>query len=58
MVILTKADLLDQELKKEYSKEMKFIFKSIPHLIISSVTKYQLIELKDVLWRLLNKKDV
>ena len=58
MVILTKADLLDEELKKEYSKEMKFIFKSIPHLIISSVTKYQLIELKDVLWKLINKKDV
>ena len=57
MVILTKADLLDEELKKEYSNEMKFIFKSIPHLIISSVTKYQLIELKDLLWKLINKKD-
>ena len=53
MVILSKGDLLDDELKKEYATEMSSIFKA-PHLIISSLNQYNLIELKDSLWRLLN----
>ena len=55
MVVLSKADLLDEELKKEYAEEMNSLFKKIPHLIISSVTQYQLTELKDVLWKLITK---
>ena len=55
MVVLSKADLMDEELKKEYTEEMNSLFKEIPHLIISSVTQYQLIELKDVLWKLITK---
>ena len=55
MVVLSKADLLDEELKKEYTEEMNSLFKEIPHLIISSVTQYQLTELKDVLWKLISK---
>lgn len=55
MVVLSKADLLDEELKKEYAEEMNTLFKEIPHLIISSVTQYQLTELKDVLWKLITK---
>jgi len=54
MVVLSKADLLDDELKEEYAKEMKTLFKEIPHLIISSATQYHLMELKDALWKLLN----
>ena len=57
MVVLSKADLLDDELKKEYSIEMNSLFKEIPHLIISSVTQFHLTELKDALWRLINKKN-
>ena len=53
MVILSKGDLLDDELKKEYAAEMSSIFKA-PHLIISSLNQYNLTELKDSLWRLLN----
>ena len=53
MVILSKGDLLDDELKKEYATEMSSIFK-VPHLIISSLNQYNLTELKDSLWRLLN----
>jgi GTP-binding protein len=53
MVILSKGDLLDDELKKEYATEMSSIFKA-PHLIISSLNQYNLIKLKDSLWRLLN----
>jgi GTP-binding protein len=55
MVVLSKADLLDEELKKEYTEEMNTLFKDTPHLIISSVTQYQLTELKDALWKLINK---
>jgi GTP-binding protein len=55
MVVLSKADLLDEELKKEYTEEMNSLFKEVPHLIISSVTQYQLTELKDVLWKLITK---
>jgi len=58
MVVLSKADLLDEELKNEYLHEMKSIFKTIPHLIISSATQYQLTELKDVLWKLISQTDV
>ncbi len=54
MVVLSKADLLDDELKEEYAKEMKTLFKEIPYLIISSATQYHLMELKDALWKLLN----
>ena len=54
MVILSKGDLLDEELKKEYIIEMDSIFNA-PHLIISSSTQYNLTELKDSLWKLLNK---
>jgi len=55
MVVLSKSDLLDEELLMEYEKEMKKSFKGIPHLIISSATQYQLSALKDALWKLLNQ---
>jgi GTP-binding protein len=54
MVVLSKADLLDEELLAEYTEEMKVTFKEIPHLIISSVTQFHLTELKDKLWKQLN----
>ena len=54
MVIISKGDLLDDELKKEYVIEINTIFK-VPSLIISSFTQYNLSELKDSLWKLLNE---
>ena len=54
MIVLSKADLLDDELKEEYAIEMKSLFKKTPHLIISRTTQYHLIELKDALWKVLN----
>ena len=56
MIVLSKGDLLDKEMENEYYLEMKRAFKKIPHLIISSATKYKLRELKDELWNLLNKR--
>ena len=58
MVVLSKGDLLDEELKREYILEMKRVFKNIPYIIISSITKYKLTELKDELWKILNKENV
>ena len=58
MVVISKGDLLDEELEGEYILEMKREFKNIPHLIISSITKYKLTELKDELWKILNKEYV
>ena len=58
MIVLSKGDLLDEELKREYILEMKRVFKNIPHIIISSITKYKLTELKDELWKILNKENV
>lgn len=56
MVVLSKADLLDDELKQEYTNEMKTLFTEVPHLIISSATQYHLTELRDALWNLLTDK--
>ena len=54
MVIISKGDLLDDELKKEYVIEINTIFK-VPSLVISSFTQYNLSELKDSLWKILNE---
>lgn len=52
VLAISKSDLLDDELKQEMKKELP---KEIPHIFISSVTQTGLMELKDLLWKLLNK---
>ncbi len=47
---ISKADMLDEELMKEISKELK----DIPHLFFSSVTGYNIQKLKDKIWEILN----
>ena len=54
IVALSKADLLDDDLKKEYAVEMKEIFGDQPHFMISSVAQQNLMTLKDALWKTLN----
>jgi len=54
-IALTKCDLLDEELLKEYEIEMKDHFKKIPHFLISSISNQGLDSLKDGLWTLLNE---
>jgi len=54
LIAISKSDMLDEELKKEISKELP---KNIPHLFISSITQTGLTELKDALWKVLNKKE-
>ncbi len=47
---ISKADMLDQELMKEISIELK----GIPHLFFSSVTGFNIQQLKDKIWQILN----
>ncbi len=52
LIALSKSDMLDDELKKEISKELPA---NIPHYFISSLTNNGLVELKDALWQVLTK---
>jgi GTP-binding protein len=52
IIAISKADMLDDELKQAISKELP---ESVPHYFISSVTNTGLVELKDALWATLNK---
>jgi GTP-binding protein len=49
-VTISKADMLDEELMREISSEMK----GIPHLFFSSVTGFNIQQLKDKIWEILN----
>jgi GTP-binding protein len=51
IIAISKSDMLDDELKQAISKELP---DNIPHLFISSVAQQGLIELKDLLWKILN----
>ena len=53
ILAVTKADMLDDELKAELSKELP---DDLPTLFISSVTGEGITELKDLLWREINSE--
>lgn len=48
---ISKADMLDDELMTEISQDLN----DIPHLFFSSVSGYNIIQLKDRIWSILNK---
>jgi GTPase len=48
LLAISKADMLDEELKTEISKELP---RGIPTVFISSLTNQGLTELKDLIWR-------
>jgi GTPase len=54
IIAISKSDLLDDELKKAIEKELP---KDTPHIFISSVTHYNLLPLKDLLWQTLNQNE-
>jgi GTP-binding protein len=54
IVVLSKCDLLDEELKSEYAEEMIKNFGEIPHCMISAVDQSGLLHLKDLIWKILN----
>jgi GTP-binding protein len=52
VIAVSKSDMLDDELKEAISKELPA---DIPHVFISSVAQKGLVELKDLLWKILNE---
>ena len=50
LLAITKADMLDDELKEEMKKELP----QVPSLFISSVAQQGITELKDMLWKAIN----
>jgi GTPase len=54
LVVISKCDMLDEELIKELVISLNIAFKDIPYLLISSVAQQGLTVLKDKLWEMLN----
>lgn len=54
ILAITKSDLIDEELKELLKPEIP---KGLPYLFISSVAQKGLVELKDLLWETLNRKE-
>ena len=53
VLAISKSDMLDDELMKEIKKTLP---RKIPHIFISSVTGKGIVQLKDMLWEMLNKE--
>lgn len=54
LLVVSKSDMLDDELKTEMKSELDKQLKGLPYLFISSVAQQGLTELKDKLWQMLN----
>jgi GTPase len=52
ILALSKSDLLDDELKTAIKNELP---PEVPHIFISSATNKGILELKDLLWKVLNE---
>lgn len=53
LVVISKSDMLDDELKTELKAQLDKEFKETPYMFISSITNIGLGELKDKLWKML-----
>jgi GTP-binding protein len=51
LLVISKSDMLDEELMKEMKKELP----RVPHLFVSSATGYNIVKLKDKLWEMINE---
>jgi GTP-binding protein len=51
LLVISKSDMLDEELQEEIEKSLPA---EIPHLFISSIAQKGLVVLKDTLWEMLN----
>jgi GTP-binding protein len=54
LLVISKCDMLDDELKAELKIQLDKEFKDIPYMFISSVAQQGLTDLKDKLWKMLN----
>ncbi|MBL7472837.1 GTPase ObgE [Robertkochia sediminum] len=55
LIAISKADMLDEELKEELTAELKKELKGLDFIFISSVAQQGIQELKDRLWQMLNE---
>lgn len=55
VLAITKSDLLDEELEKALTKEVKKNIKGVSFIFISAITGKGIVALKDMLWGELNK---
>ena len=53
VLVISKSDMLDDELKQELDLELKEELEGVPYLYISSVAQTGLLELKDEIWKLI-----
>lgn len=54
LLVISKCDMLDDELQKEMKHQLDIELKGLDYLFISSVAQQGLTELKDKLWKMLN----
>lgn len=54
LLVISKCDMLDDELQKEMKQQLDIELKGLDYLFISSVAQQGLTELKDKLWKMLN----
>jgi GTP-binding protein len=57
LLVISKCDMLDDELKAEMNQLLKKELKGVPFMFISSIAQQGLTELKDKLWEMLNVED-
>ena len=57
LIVISKSDMLDDELKSELKLQLDSAFGETPYMFISSVAQQGLTELKDKLWAMLNVKE-
>ncbi|CEN38980.1 GTPase ObgE [Capnocytophaga cynodegmi] len=55
LIAISKSDMLDEELTSDIEKEIKPALKGISFLFISSVSGKGISQLKDTLWKMINK---
>ena len=53
VLVISKSDMLDDELKQELDLELKEELEGVPYLYITSVAQTGLLELKDEIWKLI-----
>jgi GTP-binding protein len=54
LLVISKCDMLDDELQKEMKQQLDKELKGLEYMFISSVAQQGLTELKDKLWKMLN----
>jgi GTP-binding protein len=57
LIVVSKSDMLDDELKSELKTQLDKEFGETPYMFISSVAQQGLTELKDKLWEMLNVEE-